>query len=69
MEAKELQVVEFEIKKLTPAKIECNIEEVEIYMTAVKEKYNGTSTRLAIIKDELIFNFIIYLMFDWQLYP
>ena len=41
MEAKELQVVEFEIKKLTPAKIECNIEEVEIYMTAVKEKYNG----------------------------
>ena len=41
MEAKELQVVEFEIKKLTPAKIECNIEEVEIYMTAVKEKYHG----------------------------
>jgi putative DNA double-strand break repair rad50 ATPase (fragment) len=41
MEAKELQVVEFEIKNLTPAKIECNIEEVEIYMTAVKEKYHG----------------------------
>ena len=41
MEAKELQVVEFEIKKLTPAKIECNIEEVEIYMIAVKEKYHG----------------------------
>lgn len=41
MEANELQVVEFEIKNLTPAKIECNIEEVEIYMTAVKEKYNG----------------------------
>lgn len=41
MGTNELQVVEFEIKKLTPAKIECNIEEVEIYMTAVKEKYNG----------------------------
>lgn len=41
MGTNELQVVEFEIKKLTPAKIECNIEEVEIYMTAVKEKYHG----------------------------
>ena len=41
MGTNELQVVEFEIKNLTPAKIECNIEEVEIYMTAVKEKYHG----------------------------
>ena len=41
MGTNELQVVEFEIKNLTPAKIECNIEEVEIYMIAVKEKYNG----------------------------
>ena len=41
MEAKELQVVEFEIKNLVPAKIESNIEELEKFMVAVKEKYNG----------------------------
>lgn len=41
MGTNELQIVEFEIKNLVPAKIESNIEEVEIYMTAVKEKYNG----------------------------
>lgn len=41
MEAKELQVVEFEIKKLTPAKIESNIEELENFMIAVKEKYHS----------------------------
>lgn len=41
MGAKELQVVEFEIKNLVPAKIESNIEELEKFMVAVKEKYNG----------------------------
>ena len=41
MEANELQVVEFEIKNLVPAKIESNIEELESFMTAVKEKYRG----------------------------
>ena len=41
MEANELQVVEFEIKNLVPAKIESNIEELENFMIAVKEKYHG----------------------------
>ena len=41
MGTNELQVVEFEIKKLTPAKIESNIEELENFMIAVKEKYHG----------------------------
>ena len=36
MGTNELQVVEFEIKKITPAKIESNIEELESFMTAVK---------------------------------
>lgn len=41
MGTKELQVVEFEIKNLVPAKIESNIEELERFMVAVKEKYHG----------------------------
>lgn len=41
MGTNELQVVEFEIKKLTPAKIESNIDELENFMIAVKEKYHG----------------------------
>lgn len=41
MGTNELQVVEFEIKNLVPAKIESNIEELESFMTAVKEKYRG----------------------------
>ena len=41
METKELQIVEFEIKNLVPAKIESNIEELEKFMVAVKEKYHG----------------------------
>lgn len=41
MGTNELQVVEFEIKNLVPAKIESNIEELESFMTAVKEKYHG----------------------------
>nr|DAN35353.1 MAG TPA: Protein of unknown function (DUF1351) [Caudoviricetes sp.] len=41
MGTKELQVVEFEIKNLVPAKIESNIEELERFMLAVKEKYHG----------------------------
>ena len=41
MEANELQVVEFKIKKIVPAKIESNIEELENFMAGVKEKYRG----------------------------
>lgn len=41
MGTKELQVVEFEIKNLVPAKIESNIDELERFMVAVKEKYHG----------------------------
>lgn len=41
MGTNELQIVEFEIKNLVPAKIESNIEELESFMTAVKEKYRG----------------------------
>lgn len=41
MEVNELQVVEFKIKKIVPAKIESNIEELENFMAGVKEKYRG----------------------------
>jgi len=41
METNELQVVEFKIKKIVPAKIESNIEELENFMAGVKEKYRG----------------------------
>lgn len=41
METNELQVVEFKIKKIAPAKIESNIEELENFMAGVKEKYRG----------------------------
>lgn len=41
MEAKELQVIEFEVTKLVPAKVVSNIEELENFMAGVKEKYNG----------------------------
>lgn len=41
METNELQVVEFKIKKIVPAKIESNIEELENFMVGVKEKYRG----------------------------
>ena len=41
MEANELQVVEVKIKKIVPAKIESNIEELENFMAGVKEKYRG----------------------------
>ena len=41
MGTKELQVFEFEIKELTPAKIVSNINDLEKFMIAVKEKYDG----------------------------
>lgn len=41
MEAKELQVIEFEVTKLVPAKVVSNIEELENFMAGVKEKYRG----------------------------
>lgn len=49
MGANELQVVEFEIKNLVPAKIESNIEELEKFMVAVKEKYHSW----AVTEDEI----------------
>ena len=56
MGTNELQVVEFEIKKLTPAKIESNIEELENFMIAVKEKYHGwivTEDEIKIATEEI----------------
>lgn len=41
MEAKELQVIEFEVTKLVPAEVVSNIEELENFMAGVKEKYRG----------------------------
>ena len=41
MGTKELQVIEFEVTKLVPAKVVSNIEELENFMAGVKEKYRG----------------------------
>lgn len=41
MGTQELQVIEFEVKELTPAKIVSNAEDLKKFMAAVKEKYHG----------------------------
>ena len=41
MGTNELQVIEFEVKELTPAKITSNAEELKKFMIAVKDKYKG----------------------------
>ena len=41
METQELQVIEFEVTELTPAKIVSNIDDLKNFMELVKEKYEG----------------------------
>jgi len=41
MEAKELQVIEFEVTELVPAKVSSNIDDLKNFMEIVRQKYKG----------------------------